>query len=1362
MTPSVSDLSARLPELMARDQDRLRRQLDRARGLKDRAAQKAILQEVAAAVQAAEQKIETRRAGVPVPRYPAALPVSERKDEIARVIAEHQVVIVAGETGSGKSTQLPKICLEVGRGVRGMIGHTQPRRLAARAVAERVAEELGSEVGQAVGYAVRFTDRVSQRTLVKVMTDGILLNEIQRDRMLTAYDTIIVDEAHERSLNIDFILGYLKQLLPRRPDLKVIVTSATIDTERFSHHFGRAPIVEVSGRTYPVDVRYRPLVDAEGGARLGVDPDARGRADDDGDEDADDEPEERDQIQGIVEAVAELVAERPGDILVFLSGEREIRDTAEALAALALPDTELLPLYARLSAAEQHRVFESHPGRRIVLATNVAETSLTVPGVLSVVDPGTARISRYSHRTKVQRLPIEPVSQASSNQRAGRCGRVAPGVCIRLYSETDFRSRPEFTEPEIVRTNLASVILQMAALGLGDVARFPFVDAPDARNIKDGVALLEELGALDPNATNPKKRLTPLGRRLAQLPLDPRLGRMVLEADTRGCLDEVMVIAAALSIQDPRERPLDKQAAAAEAHARFADKDSDFLSYLKLWDHLQERQDALSSNQFRKLCRAEFLNFLRIREWQDIHGQLRQVMRTLARGMGGAPPTEAAGAAKERRKASSGAEAAAAPIEDDSKRRKAIHQSLLAGLLSHVGMKTGVPAGRQAKLPSPRDEYQGARNARFAIAPGSVLFKSSVGWVMAAELVETTRLWARVVGRIEPEWAERLGAHLVKRSYSEPHWDAKRGEAMAYERVTLYGLPIVTARRVSYSRVDGAASRDLFIRLALVDGDWHTPHPFREENLRLVEEVRRLATKVRRTDVLVEDEVLIDFYDKRIGREVTSARSFDAWWKKERVEHPDLLRFTRELLINPSSGALDVDAYPDVWRYRNLDLRLSYEFNPGADSDGVTVHLPLPVLDQLDPEPFHWQVPGLRHDTVAALIRSLPKEVRRSFVPVPDYARDALRRITPEGGALLETLTRELGRLTGDPVPPGSWDWERVPPHLRMRFLVEDEAGGVLAAGRDLSALQEELAERAEAGLAVAASTFERDNLRSWGAIGTLPREVDVMWAGFRRRAYPALVDQGDSVAVRVFPSPEEQAREMWAGTRRLLLLSLPNPTRAAERRLSNDTQLALARSPYPRVADLFDDCVLCAVDQLLGDLGGPVWSEAAFTALRTGVSHALTESVVYVVTVVAGILAIANGIDLRLSKLRAPSLAPSITDIERQLARLVSPGFVAAVGARRLPDLMRYLEGIELRLDKLSTGADRDFDNLRRVQRLERRYGELLGALGPNADEDAEAIGWMIEELRISYFAQGLGTSQPVSEKRILREIDRWWSEAG
>ncbi|HEV7685003.1 MAG TPA: ATP-dependent RNA helicase HrpA, partial [Acidimicrobiia bacterium] len=1078
-------------------------------------------------------------------------------------------------------------------------------------------------------------------------------------------------------------------------------------------HFGGAPIVEVSGRTYPVDVRYRPLVDVE--ARV-----------------EDGESEERDQVQAIGDAVSELVAEGPGDILVFLSGEREIRDTAEALAALALPDTELLPLYARLSAADQHRVFQSHPGRRIVLATNVAETSLTVPGILSVVDPGTARISRYSHRTKVQRLPIEPVSQASANQRAGRCGRVAPGVCIRLYSETDFRSRPEFTEPEIVRTNLASVILQMAALGLGDVARFPFVDAPDARSIKDGVALLEELGALDPAERNPKKRLTPLGRRLAQLPLDPRLGRMVLEAEANGCLEEVMVIAAALSIQDPRERPLEKQAAAAEAHARFADKESDFLSYLRLWEHLQDRQDALSSNQFRKLCKAEFLNFLRIREWQDIHGQLRQVM-----GIRGGRPAPAS---------------APSPAADggEKRRRTAIHQALLAGLLSHVGMKSG-----------PRDEYQGARAARFAIAPGSVLFKSSAGWVMAAELVETTRLWARVVARIEPEWAERLGAHLVKRSYSEPHWDAKRGEAMAYERVTLYGLPLVTARRVSYNRVDPAAARDLFIRLALVEGDWRTPHPFWVENRTLVEEVRALATRVRRNDVLVDDEVLIDFYDQRIGPEVTSARTFDAWWKRERVNQPGLLRFTRELLINPATGALDIDAYPDLWRYRNLELALSYQFDPGSESDGVTVHIPLPVLDQIDPAAFDWQVPGLRGDVVAALIRSLPKEVRRSFVPVPDYSGAALQRISPAGGPLLETLARELGRLTGDPVPPGSWQWDRVPPHLRMRFLVEDEAGRTLAAGKDLRALQERLAERAEAGLAVAASTFERDGLRSW-AIGTLAREVDVTWAGFRRRAYPALVDQGDSVAVRVFPTPDEQRREMWAGTRRLLLLSVPNPTRAAERRLSNDTQLALARSPYPKVSDLFDDCVLCAVDQLLGDLGGPVWNEAAFTALRTGVAHALTESVVYVVTVVAGILAIANGIELRLARLRAPSLAPSIDDIEGQLAGLVSPGFVAATGVGRLPDLMRYLEGIELRLDKLPTGAERDFDNFRRIQRLERRYGELLGALGPAADEDAEAIRWMIEELRISYFAQGLGTAQPVSEKRILREIDRWWSEAG
>ncbi|MGH9001520.1 MAG: ATP-dependent RNA helicase HrpA, partial [Acidimicrobiia bacterium] len=749
-----------------------------------------------------------RRQSPPALRYPAELPITARRDDILAAISDHQVVIVAGETGSGKSTQLPKMCLELGRGTDGLVGHTQPRRLAARTIAERIASEIGTEVGGAVGYAVRFTDRVGDATLVKVMTDGILLAEIQRDRRLRRYDTLIIDEAHERSLNIDFLLGYLRQLLPERPDLKVVVTSATIDTERFSAHFGGAPVVEVSGRTYPVEVRYRPL------------------------------EEDTDQAEAICEAVAELSAESPGDILVFLSGEREIRDAADALSALDLPATEILPLYARLSAAEQHRVFQPHPGRRVVLATNVAETSLTVPGIRYVIDPGTARISRYSRRTKVQRLPIEAVSQASANQRAGRCGRVAPGICLRLYSEEDFAARPEFTEPEILRTNLASVILQMEALGLGDMARFPFLDAPDARNIKDGVALLEELGALAPAERQPGKRLTTLGRRLARLPLDPRLGRMVLEAEGHGCVHEVMVITAALAIQDPRERPADQQAAADELHARFAGDESDFLAYLRLWDHLAEQQEALSSNQFRKRCRAEFLNYLRVREWQDIYGQLRQVSRSLD-----------------------------IPINTQPGDPGRIHLSLLAGLLSHIGVRDGTTR-----------DYQGARGARFAIAPGSSLFKASPRWVMAAELVETNRLWARVAARIQPEWAERLGAHLVKRSYSEPHWDLERGEAMAYERVSLYGLPIVTARRIGYGRVDPAGARELFIRHALVEGEWRTHDRFVDHNRALVDEVRALEDRTRRRDLLVTDEVMVGWFDARLPGDVTSARHFDRWW----------------------------------------------------------------------------------------------------------------------------------------------------------------------------------------------------------------------------------------------------------------------------------------------------------------------------------------------------------------------------------------------------------------------------------------------------------------------------------------------------
>ncbi|MFN0089176.1 MAG: ATP-dependent RNA helicase HrpA, partial [Acidimicrobiales bacterium] len=1105
-------------------------------------AHAALLGELAGQIDAAAATVAARRAGAPRPRYPSELPITAKRTDILDALAEHQVLIVAGETGSGKSTQLPKMCLEAGRGAQGMIGHTQPRRIAARTVAERVADELGVALGGAVGYTVRFTDRVGERTLVKVMTDGILLAEIQRDRDLLAYDTLIIDEAHERSLNIDFILGYLKSLLPRRPDLKVIVTSATIDTARFAEHFGGAPVIHVSGRAYPVEVRWRPL---DGGAD-GLAP-----------------GEERDQIQGICDAVEELRREGPGDVLVFLSGEREIRDTADALTALRLSDTEILPLYARLSAAEQHRVFQAHRGRRVVLATNVAETSLTVPGVRYVVDPGTARISRFNRRTKVQRLPIEAVSQASANQRAGRCGRVAPGVCIRLYSEADFLTRPEFTEPEILRTNLASVILQMAALGLGDLASFPFVEPPDSRSIADGIATLVELGALDPDAAGTRRWLTPLGRRLAQLPVDPRLGRMILEAEQQGCVREVMVITAALSIQDPRERPADKAQAAAQSHARFTDRDSDFLAYLNLWRHLQEQQAALSSSQFRRLCRAEHLNYLRVREWQDIDTQLRQ----LARSLGLAPVPRAL------------------PAETHPER---VHRALLAGLLSHIGQRDGE-----------RSEFVGARNARFAIAPGSALARRPPRWVMAAELVETNRLWGRVAARIQPEWAETLGAHLVKRTYGEAQWDPARGAASVTERVSLYGLPIVSGRRVELGRVDPPLARALFIQHALVEGDWTGRHAFLEHNEAKLAEVRALEERVRRRDILVDDDALFAFYDARVGPEVTSARRFDHWWAKRRRRDPYLLELGFETLVDRRGGPVRLADYPLTWRQGEHCFPLTYRYDHSAPDDGVSVHLPLAVLNQVSAAGFEWLAPGLRAELVTALIRGLPKALRRSFAPAPDHAAAVLARVSgPADGPLAEVLTRELRRLTGVSVPLDAWAFAELPGHLRMTFCVVDEAGAVIASGKDLGALRRALRGRLRAALADAAGLAEQTGLRAW-TVGELPAVVETVRNGLTVRAYPALVDEGDSVALRQRGAAAEPARARGPGVRRLLRLGVASPARELKAILTRDPQLVLAASGYGSTAALVEDCIDCALDQLIAERGGPPRDEAGFEALR-------------------------------------------------------------------------------------------------------------------------------------------------------------------
>jgi ATP-dependent helicase HrpA len=1306
-TPALGTLAPRLTELSLRDAQRLGRRLEGARKIRKPEARAAVLAEIEGEIGKAEERIGTRRSRVPAVTYPEQLPVSQKKSEIADAIRDHQVVIVAGETGSGKTTQIPKICLELGRGVRGMIGHTQPRRIAARTVAERVAEELDTPLGEAVGWKVRFTDQVNQdATFIKLMTDGILLAEIQTDRELRAYDTIIIDEAHERSLNIDFLLGYLAQLLPRRPDLKVVITSATIDPERFSRHFGNAPIVEVSGRTYPVEVRYRPLLE----------------------EDADDS--DRDQITAITDAVEELMGEGKGDILVFLSGEREIRDTADALTRKQYRFTEILPLYARLSHAEQHRVFQPHTGRRIVLATNVAETSLTVPGIKYVIDPGFARISRYSHRTKVQRLPIEPISQASANQRKGRCGRTSDGICIRLYSEDDFEARPEFTDAEILRTNLASVILQMTAAGLGDIEKFPFIDPPDHRNIRDGVQLLQELGALDPAEKDPRRRLTQTGRKLAQLPVDPRLARMVLEADKNGCVREVMVIAAALSIQDPRERPADKQTQADQQHARFRDETSDFLAYMNLWRYIREQQKERGSSSFRRMCKQEYLNFLRIREWQDIYTQLR----TVAKQMG-------------------------IHLNEDDAPADRVHVSLLAGLLSHIGMKD-VKEGA-------KNEYLGARNAKFAIFPGSSLFKKPPRFVMSAELVETSRLWARVNARIEPEWVEPLAEHLLKRTYSEPHWEKDQAAVMAYEKVTLYGVPIVADRKVNYGRIDPEASRELFIRNALVEGDWRTHHKFFADNRRLLSEVEELEHRARRRDIVVDDDTLFDFYDQRVPEHVVSGAHFDSWWKRKRHEQPEFLDFEREMLIRESAEAVTKADYPDSWRQGQLKFRVTYQFEPGADADGVTVHIPLQVLNQVTDEGFDWQIPGLREELVTELIRSLPKPIRRNYVPAPNFAKRFLDAAVPLQEPLTTTMARELKRMVGVPFEAEDFDWSKVPEHLRITFRIVDERRRKLAEDKDLEALKLRLKPKARQAISQAAAataerqggeSLERKGLTDW-TIGSLTRVFETRRAGQPVKAYPALVDDGDTVSVRLFDTEAEQAEAMWKGTRRLILRNIPvNPARFASDRLTNAQKLALSANPHGSVQALFDDCAMAAADRLIGDFGGPAWDEESYRKLYDKVRAEIVDTTVRAVGQVQQVLAAWQACERRLKSVRSPALLANLQDVRQQLDALVKPGFVTETGLRRLPDLMRYLVAADRRLQQMPTNVQRDTTRMEKVHEMRDEYAWLLEQMpqGRPVPQQVLDVRWMIEELRVSYFAHALGTAYPISDKRIVKTIDQ------
>lgn len=1288
---NAASLRKALNQCLLKDRFRLSKRISGASRIKKEASRNAVFDEIALDIAKSMMAAEQRCAVVPTINYPDILPVSQKKDDIAKAIADNQVVIVAGETGSGKTTQLPKICVELGRGKYGLIGHTQPRRLAARSVASRIAEEMESTLGEFVGYKVRFNDQISDNTQIKLMTDGILLAEIQHDRFLNQYDTIIIDEAHERSLNIDFILGYLKELLPRRPDLKVIITSATIDPERFSKHFDNAPIIEVSGRTYPVDTRYRPLA---------------------GDDDSD-----RDQLEGIFEAVDELCDEGLGDILIFMNGEREIRDTADALAKRNLKSTEIVPLYARLSAGEQNKIFQPHAGRRIVLATNVAETSLTVPGIKYVIDPGTARISRYSYRTKVQRLPIEPISQASANQRKGRCGRVEEGICIRLYSEDDFNSRPEFTDPEILRTNLASVILQMTALGLGDIEAFPFVEAPDKRNVQDGVRLLEELGAINDKASDPNKRLTATGRQLAKLPIDPRLARMVLEAPKYGALKELMIIASALSIQDPRERPSDKQQSSDDKHRRFFHEESDFLTFVNIWDYLQKQQKTLSGSQFRKQCKQDYLNYLRVREWQDVYFQVHQAMREMG-----------------------------FKLNDEAANYQSVHSAILVGLLSHIGVKD-----------QEKNEYQGARNARFYIFPASGLFKKQPKWIMSAELVETSRLWGRIIAKIQPEWVEPLAKHLIKRSYSEPHWSKKNAAVMAHEKVMLYGVPIVPKRLINYGSIDPVVSRELFIRSALVEGEWETKHAFFKQNRKLLQEVEELEHKSRRRDILVDDDELFDFYDQRVGTEVVSGRHFDTWWKKASQGNPELLNFEKEMLFKgDASHVTDLD-YPNFWHQNGLKLKLSYQFEPGEDNDGVTVHLPLPILNQVEPAGFDWQIPGLRHELVVSLIKSLPKTIRKNFVPAPNYADAFLARVTPMEAPLLDSLEKELRRMTGVEVLRDDWNLDQVPDHLKVTFRAVDHRNRKLKEHRDLHQLKESLKEKVQETLSkVADDDIEQQGLHTW-SFGELPKVYQQKRGGYEVKAYPAIVDSKDSVEIKLYETEQEQVQAMKAGQRRLVLLNVPSPIKYLHANLPNKSKLGLYFNPYGKVLDLIDDCIACGVDKLIEQKGGLVWQPEAFEQLKEHVRAELGDTVVEIAQQVETILTTAFSINKKLKGKIDFTMAFALSDIKAQIEGLIFKGFATECGWKRLPDILRYMKAIERRMEKLPIDPNKDRLHMLKIESVTNDYKELLNKIpkGVAVPDNVKEIRWMLEELRVSYFAQQLGTPYPVSDKRIKMAIE-------
>lgn len=1217
--------------------------------------------------------------------YPADLPVSQRREEILTAIRDHQVVVIAGATGSGKTTQIPKMCLELGR---TSIAHTQPRRIAARSVAERIAEELKVELGGLVGYQVRFTDKVSAETQVKVMTDGILLNAMQRHRNLEPYDTIIIDEAHERSLNIDFLLGYLKQLLPKRPDLKVIITSATIDPESFSRHFNDAPIIEVSGRTYPIEIRYRPTTREAG---------------EEGDSAADPDPETTasDYIDGIVRALNELQPEVDGDVLVFLSGESEIRDAQDAIegsvtGGVLAKGLEVLPLYGRLSAAEQHRIFERSKmvglRRRIILATNVAETSLTIPNIKYVIDAGTARISRYSPKAKVQRLPIEAISQASANQRAGRAGRTSPGVVIRLYAEDDFNARPAFTDPEILRTNLASVILQAANLGLGDITQFPFLQPPDSRGVKDGLGLLAELGAIHEGSAKAIK-LTAIGRSLSRLPMEPRFARMLLESKSHDLVREVMVIVAGLTIQDPRERPLAKREQADQMHARFADQTSDFLSLLNLWNYIEEQQKKLSASAFRRLCKAEHLNYLRVREWQDLIKQLRSISKPL------------------------GLELGSPKIDPDG-----IHRSILAGLLSQIGLKqlsdkkvadlVKGSGSTSAKPARGSNEYLGSNNKKFVIFPGSALAKKPPAAIMSAELVETSRLFARMNASIDPAWAEKLGGDNCKRSYSEPHWEKSQGAVVAYERVMLFGVPIIAARRMQFARIDAGFCRELFIRHALVLGEWDSQQPFDRANRALIKQLEAAADRARKPSLAPDEDDIYRFYFERVPADVLSTRTFEGWWKKAKNETPNLLTMTREDLLGVDATKPESHEHPDEWVYQGETLKLQYRFDPSAPNDGATVVVPLTLLPDINVDAFDWLVPGMRRDLIAELIRSLPKSVRRYVVPVNDWAAKALAVLPPEpNGSLLTVLAKTLQQLSGSPVSANDFDSSKLPNALRMSYRVVDGLGRTLGLSNDLGALQAKFAE--QAAMTKGASIAEVDKRPQ-----------------FTRADFVAMVKA-----------------------------AIASPAKYVEEHLTQAEKLAIASLPYSSFSAFIDDVILASAEQKLRAAypGALVVSPTQFESIRDQVSASIIDEAFAAATLTAKVGAAAREASKAIGEVKDFSFLGVLTAEKAHLAELLHGNLVSAIGLDRLVRLPIYLQAVAIRMQKLVDNSARDFTATAELNQALGIFATAGGQLPLPENAPAKLINarWLLEELRVSLYAQTLGTAEPASVQRIKKALD-------